>query len=123
MTPWVSCRFPAEAGRDRDRVLPAAGQRLTPPGSPPLKKLFDSHISEAPKSRLRTRHLSRPVCWNKHIGGPIRGIEKTRLFSALEWLLPRCVNTKARTGKREMAAPRKCVALTTTAASAFPGRR
>src|SRR6266446_8853001 len=30
MTPWLPCRFPAEAGHDRERVSRAAGQRLTP---------------------------------------------------------------------------------------------
>src|SRR6266404_747737 len=28
MTPWLPCRFPAEAGHDRERVSRAAGQRL-----------------------------------------------------------------------------------------------
>src|SRR6266481_505502 len=34
MTPWLPCRFPAEAGRDRERVSRAAGQRLTPTPAP-----------------------------------------------------------------------------------------
>jgi drug/metabolite transporter (DMT)-like permease len=34
MTPWMSCRFPAEGGSDLDRVSRAAGQRLTPTPAP-----------------------------------------------------------------------------------------
>src|SRR6266850_4788592 len=34
MTLWLPCRFPAEAGQDRDMVSRAAGQRLTPTPAP-----------------------------------------------------------------------------------------
>src|ERR1700675_3010843 len=30
MTPWLPCRFPAEAGHDRDGAIGAAGQSFTP---------------------------------------------------------------------------------------------
>src|SRR5882762_1909955 len=73
MTPWMSCRFPAEAGRDRDRVSRAAGQRLTPTPAP-ISSVIPAEVGiQRPKtrhspldSRLRgndgNREVGEPEC-------------------------------------------------------------
>src|SRR6202008_93628 len=61
MTPWMSCRFPAEAGHDRERGSRAAGQRLTPTPAPigrtHLVEVTDGAIS-SPSPPFRGRAIA-----------------------------------------------------------------
>src|SRR4029077_6834151 len=107
MTPWLPCRFPAEAGHDRERVSRAAGQRLTPTPAPigrtHLVGVTDGAISSpSPPFRGRAIAFGETVAFLSSVIPAQAGIQrpKTR-HSPLESRL------RGNDGNREVGEP-KC---------------
>src|SRR6266404_7188505 len=80
MTPWLPCRFPAEAGRDRDKVSRAAEQRLTPPRPAP--------IEGAGEDSRHALSIPAPLLWGR--------VRVAALHDLAEPFAPRCSNSLPR---------------------------